>query len=90
MTTPTPFLWQATAQIGRTSIDFVETITYRQGRFYRRGQVITGPPGPEVPLDTPEMQSLLAELNRQREQAPPGIDERALQAFIDLLSASLP
>lgn len=33
-----------TPQIGRTMIDFLETVTYRQGRFYRRGQVITGPP----------------------------------------------
>src|SRR5947209_17818655 len=44
VTTPTPFLWQGTAQIGRTLIDFIETVTYRQGRFYQRGQVITGPP----------------------------------------------
>ena len=90
MTTPPLFLRQATAQIGRTLIDFIETITYRQGRFYRRGHVVTGPPGPEVQLDTSEMQALLVELNNQREQAPPGVDERALQAFIDLLSASLP
>ena len=90
MTTPAPFPWQATAQIGRTLIDFIETVTYRQGRFYQRGHVITGPPGPEVQLDTSAMKSLLAELNDQREQALPGIDERALQAFIDLLSAALP
>jgi hypothetical protein len=36
------------------------------------------------------MKALLVELNNQREQAPPGVDERALQGFIDLLSASLP
>jgi len=37
-------------------------------------------------LDSAAMQSLLAELNDQREQSPPGVDERALQSFIDLLS----
>jgi hypothetical protein len=30
MTTPTPFPWQATAQLGRILIDFIETIAYRQ------------------------------------------------------------
>jgi hypothetical protein len=29
MTTPTPFPWQATAQLGRILIDFIETIAYR-------------------------------------------------------------
>ena len=83
------FPWQCTPQIGRTLTDFLETVTYRQGRFYRQGRVITGPPGPEMLLDTAAMQSLLAELNDQREQAPAGVDERALQGFIDLLSDAL-
>jgi len=87
--TPWPWAWHATAQIGRIFLDFIETVTYRQGRFYRQGRVVTGPPGPEIPLDTSAMRSLLAELNDQREQAPPGTDVRALQAFIDLLSESL-
>jgi|GEM_PF-1629985 hypothetical protein len=87
MTTATvPFAWHATPQIGRTLVDFIETVTYRQGRFYRTGRVITGPGGPEMQLDSAAMQSLLAELNDQREQSPPGVDERALQSFIDLLS----
>jgi hypothetical protein len=90
MTTPALDLWQATAQIVRSLIDVIETITYRQGRFYRESHVVTMKPGPEVQLDTSEMKALLVELNNQREQAPPGVDERALQAFIDLLSASLP
>jgi hypothetical protein len=30
MTTPTPFPWQAMAQLGRILIDFIETIAYRQ------------------------------------------------------------
>jgi hypothetical protein len=46
------FAWQCTPQIGRTLTDFLETVTYRQGRFYRQGRVITGPPGPEMLLDT--------------------------------------
>lgn len=89
-TSSTPWAWHATAQIGRIFLDFIETVTYRQGRFYRQGRVVTGPPGPEILLDASAMRSLLAELNDQREQAPPGTDVRALQAFIDLLSGALP
>lgn len=85
-----PFRWHATAQISRVFIDFIETVTYRQGRFFRSSHVVTRPPGPEVQLTTAEMQALLAELNDQREQGPPDVDVRALQAFIDLLSGSLP
>jgi hypothetical protein len=81
-----PFIWHSTPQISRTLVDFVETVTYRQGVFYRRGQVITGPPGPETPLDINAMEGLLAELNTQRQQLPAGVDARALQSFIDVLS----
>jgi len=82
----TPFTWHSTPQISRTLIDFIETVTYRQGIFYRRGQVIAGPPGPETPLDTNAMEGLLTELNTQRQQQPAGVDARALQSFIDILS----
>jgi len=81
--------WNATVQISRIVIDFIEVVTYRAGRFFSSGRVITGPAGPEVQLTTAQMQSLLAELNAQREQIPPGTDARALQAFIDLLSDAL-
>ena len=84
-----PFAWHATAQIARVAIDFIETVTYRQGKFYRSGRVVTGPPGPEVLLSADEMHALLAELNDQREQQLPGVDERVLQKFIDLLSEVL-
>lgn len=82
--------WAASSQISRVFGDFLEVVAYRAGRFYRSGRVVTGPPGPEVQLTQPELQSLLAELNDQREQAPAGIDARALQGFIDLLSEALP
>ena len=82
--------WNATAQISRFLIDFQETVTYRQGRFYRSGRVITGPPGPETQLTIAEMKALLAELNEEREQDPPHVDIRGLQSFIDLLSGTLP
>jgi hypothetical protein len=82
--------WHATAQISRVLVDFIETITYRQGRLFRSGRVVTGPPGPEVQLSTSEMQALLDELNAEREQDPAGVDVRALQGFIDLLSGALP
>jgi len=87
----TPVLppWSATVQISRILVDFLEVVTYRLGRFYASSRVITGPPGPEVQLTTAQMQSLLAELNDQREQTPAGTDARALQAFIDLLSDAL-
>jgi hypothetical protein len=81
-----PFVWHSTPQISRVLVDFVETVTYRQGVFYRRGQVITGPPGPETPLDANAMQGLLTELNAQRQQLPAGVDARPLQSFIDILS----
>ncbi len=84
------FPWHATAQISRVFVDFVEVVTYRQGRFFRSSRVVTGPPGPEAQLTTAELQALLAELNDQREQPPPNLDVRALQAFIDLLSGALP
>jgi hypothetical protein len=81
--------WNATVQISRILVDFLEVVTYRLGRFYSSSRVVTGPPGPEVQLTTAQMQSLLAELNNQRQQTPPGTDVRALQAFIDLLSDAL-
>ena len=83
------FPWHATAQISRSLVDFIQLVTYRQGRFFRSARVVTGPPGPEVQLTQEEMQSLLVELNDEREQSPPGVDVRALQAFIDLLSEAL-
>jgi hypothetical protein len=76
-------------RISRILVDFLEVVTYRLGRFYSSSRVVTGPPGPEVQLTTAQMQSLLAELNDQRQQTPPGTDARALQAFIDLLSDAL-
>ena len=85
-----PIPWNATAQISRVLVDFQELVTYRQGRFYRSGRVITGPPGPETQLTIAEMKALLTELNAEREQDPPNIDVRGLQAFIDLLSGALP
>ena len=88
MTAPSP-PWNATVQISRILVDFIEVVTYRLGRFYSSSRVITGPPGPEVQLTTAQMQALLDELNAQREQVPPGTDARALQAFIDLLSDAL-
>ena len=81
--------WHATAQVSRVLVDFMEVVTYRQGRFFKSSRVVTGPPGPEVELGTTEMKALLAELNDEREEAPPGVDVRALQAFIDLLSGVL-
>ena len=87
--TPALPAWNATAQVSRIFVDFLEVITYRAGRFFSTSRVITGPPGPEVQLTTAQLQSLLAELNNQREQVPPGTDARALQAFIDLLSDAL-
>ena len=81
--------WNATVQISRISVDFLEVITYRLGNFFASSRVITGPPGPEVQLTTAQMQALLVQLNDQREQIPAGTDAKALQAFIDLLSDAL-
>ena len=87
--TPTIMQWNATLQISRFLVDFIDTVTYRLGNFYSSSRVVTGPPGPEVQLTTAQMQSLLTQLNAQREQTPPGTDAKALQAFIDLLSDAL-
>ena len=81
--------WNATVQISRTLMDFIETVTYRMGHFYSSSRVVTGPPGPEVQLTTAQMRSLLTQLNAQREQTPPGTDATALRAFIELLSDAL-
>ena len=87
--TPTILHWNATIQVSRVFVDFIETVTYRLGNFYQSSRVVTGPPGPEVQLTTAQMQALLAQLNAQREQTPPGTDAKALQAFIDVLSDAL-
>jgi hypothetical protein len=84
------FRWHASAQISRVFVDFVETVSYRQGRFFRSSRVVTAPPGPEIQLSLDDMKALLVELNDQREQQAPDVDVRALQAFIDLLSGALP
>jgi hypothetical protein len=42
-----PFAWNATAQIARVAIGFIETVSHRQGKCYRSGRAVTGPPGPE-------------------------------------------
>ena len=81
--------WNATVQISRVLVDFLEVVTYRLGRFYSSSRVITGSPGPEVQLTPAQMQALMVELNTQRDQTPPGTDAKALQAFIDLLSDAL-
>ena len=81
--------WNTTVQINRAVVDLIEDVTYRLGHFYSSSRVVNGPPGAEVQMTTPQMQSLLAELNTQREQTPPGTDAKALQAFIDLLSDTL-
>lgn len=85
--------WQAevTARISRVvGVDVVEEVSYTDGRFARRLHIVGGPDiGPITLLDVPARTELLAELEAEIGDAPPGGDVAGLRVFAELLRLSL-
>lgn len=89
---PTVRPWQADvkAQITRVDLDVVEKVSYADGTFARRQRIVVGPDiGPIVLLDVHAREELLAELEDEIKDAPPGSDIAGLRVFAELLRLSL-
>ena len=86
--------WVATLQLSRTQVDVVETVLMGGPSIapVRRTDVVNGPAGQETQLSGAEIESLIAELQDQLNQAAPGDwdPEPFLHAAIDYLQLSMP